>query len=207
MFFLVASLLTVSTADSLIVTPDIYFEAQSGGVRVHTNSTMDFSSVSVDSSLIMFNSTSFNISSPNFVNISLISLHSDTMNDSVNTVLLIFGATASANVNFAIGGFTPRQVYWVYVNGTRLRVLKSDSTGTIRFSNDDWSDKIFQVRVGEETSTGSGKAGTGNNQLIPVGVTEAVESVDMLTISGLVVIVALIVAVFLIYLFWRKSNK
>ena len=92
------------------------------------------------------------------------------MIDTTHTVLLTFKAIASANVIFIIGGFAPNQVYWINMNGTRLCEVESNSMGTIQFDNDDWSYKILQVVVGQESPVvsphGGGNAPT---QYYPTG--------------------------------------
>jgi len=110
------------------------------------SSDMVFSRVTAYSDYILFNSSMFNITSANPINITLDFIHKTTDNVVNGTkVMSFYGNTTAGVVSFRISGFESNSEYEVRRDGIVFTTVVSNDTGTIWFNNSDWSERYLEI--------------------------------------------------------------
>lgn len=145
------SLYCVSTVDAdLVVDTSWVFDVGNQNYTI-SSGTLNFDKIMVNSSWIVFNSTGFNISSTDGINISLISLSDNIVGASVDDKVLSFNADTSAGtVWFDIDGFEQGQSYDVFRDSVLLLSTTSSVGGVVNFSSSVWSSHQFDIYEDEQ---------------------------------------------------------
>ncbi len=119
-----------------------------------TNTAMDFSSVTIDSTYIKFNETGFFIDSSNEITITLSYLRSNmnTASDGENVVSFT-ADTTSGSVWFNISGFPAGTSYIVKRDTVNFETVTANGSGYISFSNNEWSSHTFDIYQDGESNT------------------------------------------------------
>jgi len=152
---------------------------------------MDFSKINHSSNTptdITFNNTClFNVSAPNPTNITIIQLSSQQIR--------FYANTTTGNVYFNITGLQNNKQYRIDRNGTTLTTRTTDNTGTIRFNNNAWSQRYFEIyslaEAEEETPPSSNRGADEKPE------TKAISN-DTLILMVLILII-LIIAIAIIF--------
>lgn len=148
---IVMSMSSVS-ADDWVVEPSWTYQV--GNENYTVSSSMGFSQIIYNESWIKFNTTDFNISSSNPINLSLSYLNSNPLTANAGDTILSFSANASGGVvSFNISGFSPSTVYTLYRDDATVNTYTTDSGGYLNFTNDVWSDHDFDVKEGDQTGS------------------------------------------------------
>ena len=129
---------------AVTIDPDIQFII--GNETYSVYQTMDFSSITIDSSYIIFNSTGFYVSSGNDITITLVYLSDDMYGASNGDKVLEFYAdTTSGAVSFSHSGFPIGNEYIVNRSGTTIATPTANGSGFIFFTNNVWSSQLFEI--------------------------------------------------------------
>ena len=138
-FILQASPITIDPGDN-----DVQFIV--GNETYTFVQTMDFSSITISSSYIIFNNTGFYITSNNDITVSLVYINNDISGaGDGDKVLEFYANTASGNVLFDISGFPAGNEYIIKRNSNTIANPTANSTGFISFSNNVWSQQLFEI--------------------------------------------------------------
>ena len=142
---IITSFLCFSTvAKGVIIDPDIEFIVENETYVVQTS--MDFNSITISETYIVFNTTGFHISSPNNIRITLVSLHGDiTGADNGEKVVAFYAETFNGEVWFSLSGFPPNNEYVVNRDGDPISYPTANNSGFITYSNSDWSIQLFEI--------------------------------------------------------------
>jgi len=112
---------------------------------------MNFSVVGVNATRVNFNTTYFNVTSTNWINITLYSLVPDPTTSSVGDLILRFHANTTAGITyFNISGFEDNRSYVVYYDDAVYNQLTANDTGVIHFEISAWSDHDIKIREGSQ---------------------------------------------------------
>jgi len=114
-----------------------------GNERYTVQHTMDFHTITINSSYIIFNNTGFYISSVNNISTMLICMDGGIL-DHGDKVVEFDSDTSSGNVTFEISGFIP-EVYYLVMKNVQMTTIQSNESGYISFSNDLWSSCNFAI--------------------------------------------------------------
>ncbi len=114
--------------------------------------TMDFESITIDTSYIIFNNTGFYITSENDITITLVYISDDlTTTSDGEKVLEFYADTTSGSVLFSLSGFQDSNYYIIKSDGTSISIPIANSSGFISFSNSVWSSHLFEIyQIGSE---------------------------------------------------------
>lgn len=119
-----------------------------------TDTAMDFSSVTIDSTFIKFNDTGFYIVSSNDITITLSYLRPDMTSASDGDTVVSFSAdTTDGTVWFNISGFPAGTSYIVKRDTVNFDTVTANSSGYISFSNDAWSSHTFDITQDGDSNT------------------------------------------------------
>jgi len=142
--------LFIQSGEALTLDPSITISVGNENYTFATQ--MEFSSVNYNEapSWICFNTTGFNISSPNPINITLIKIHSNMLTalDGATLVKFKANATLGTTVYFNITGFIASQKCALYKDNVFFSYLTIDSGGRVNFSHSSWSEHTFEIRAG-----------------------------------------------------------
>ncbi|MFW6122144.1 MAG: hypothetical protein ACOC80_14780 [Petrotogales bacterium] len=142
-FVLLTSLVSFK-ALAVIVNPGTYFSVGTEDYTV--NQTMNFGSITIASSYIIFNDTGFYISSDNDITITLVYINDDIDNaDDGEKVLEFYGDTSSGKVWFNLSGFPAGNNYTVNRGGSSIGTVTANNSGFISFTNNVWSTQLFEI--------------------------------------------------------------
>jgi len=108
--------------------------------------TMNFNRITIDSSYIIFNSTGFYVTSGNDIDITLVYIHDDIAGaGDGDKVLEFYASTTGGNVWFNISGFPVGNDYVVNRDDIAIASPTANGSGYISFSNDVWSEQLFEI--------------------------------------------------------------
>lgn len=111
-----------------------------------TDESMDFSSISIDSSFIKFNDTGFYIDSDNDLNIIVSYIRSEIHSATDGDKIVSFSAeTSSGSVWFNMSGFSAGTSYLVKKDSVDFTTVVANASGFISFSNNQWSKHDFDI--------------------------------------------------------------
>jgi len=129
---------------AVTIDPDILFLAENETYNV--NQTMDFNSVTIASSHIVFNSTGFYLTSENDIAISLVYL-SDDIAGAVDgdKIVEFYANTSGGNVWFNLSGFPIGYDYLVNRSGSTIATPTANGSGFVSFFSDVWSAHSFEI--------------------------------------------------------------
>ena len=112
-------------------------------------SALTFTQILHNDTWITFNSTGFNVTSTNDINISLSYLNSNIPSASSGDTVLSFSAESSGGlVWFNLSGFDANQSYAVFRDNVKISGLTSNADGNLSFTNTVWSDHDFDIKRG-----------------------------------------------------------
>ena len=154
-FIIVAIVLLVSIISfrisAIIVTPDITYTIENETYTV--NQTMNFESITIDSSYIIFNDTGFYVTSGNDITITLVYINDDiTSAVDGEKVLEFYADTSGGIVWFNLSGFPALNNYTVNRSGSSISTPTANGSGFISFTNNVWSSQLFEIiQEGEGT--------------------------------------------------------
>ena len=148
----VFSLFIVTVSADIIWYTDEYILV--GNENYTVNQTMNFSYREHTSVYLLLNSTYYNLSAINDVNISLTYLCPDISATVYDDLVLGFYANSSANVYFNLSGFTNGVSYIVWKDRDFFSDVVANSTGVISFNESDWApnNPIFEVYNNESAT-------------------------------------------------------
>jgi len=140
---LLVSLLS-STILAVVIEPDFYFSI--GNELYTVNQTMNFESITISTSHIIFNNTGFHVSSGNDITIILVFINDD-ISGAVNgeKVLEFYANTSSGIVWFNLSGFSSGNNYTIKRSGNPVAISLANISGFISFSNSVWSSQRFEI--------------------------------------------------------------
>ena len=142
--FIILMLILVLQVKSVNIDTDIQFIVDNETYTVYES--MDFSSITIDSSYIVYNSTGFYITSENDIDITLVYLKDDIASSiDGDKILEFYASTISGDVWFNISGFSEGIVYTVYRSGIAIQNSSANSSGFISFTNNLWSSHLFTI--------------------------------------------------------------
>ena len=112
---------------------------------------MNFHTITIASSYIIFNTTGFYISSSNSILITLVYMHKDIpLAGDGKKVLEFYAKTISGTVIFSLSGFSAGTKYAVKRGGLSIATPTANNSGYILFSNKVWNSTLFEIfQVGE----------------------------------------------------------
>ena len=111
-----------------------------------TNQAMHFNSIAIASSYIIFNTTGFYVTSDNDISITLVYIDDDiTGAGNGDKVLEFYASTTGGNVWFNISGFPVGNDYVVNRDDFAIASPTANGSGYISFSNDVWSEQLFEI--------------------------------------------------------------
>ena len=117
-----------------------------GNETYTVDETMDFNSITIDYSHIIFNSTGFYVSSGNDITIQLVYINDDiTGAGDQEKVIEFFADTSGGNVLFDLSGFPVGNDYVIKRDGNSFSYPTTNSSGFISFSNNVWSSHNFEI--------------------------------------------------------------
>lgn len=149
-FFILSILFSMSSVQSipLFDSDDVVFGVGNQNYTL-TSSTESIDRVYVADSWIRFNTTDFNITSTNPINLTLSYLDDNILTASAGDTVLSFSADSSGGlVYFNLSGFDANQSYEVYRDNSKIQGLTSDADGVISWTNTVWSDHDFDIKEG-----------------------------------------------------------
>jgi len=159
-----------TSAEVITVYPGVYFDIENDMERYGVNQTMNFSQIIINESWIMFNTTDFNITAPNFINISLTVIDSSPLVSVVDDLILGFWANSTGGtVWFNISGFESNADYYVMKDGVNFTNCPSNATGIINFSDtvdDNYLYEIFNGSIGKSWQSDFTGYFTGGNATV-----------------------------------------
>ena len=160
---LVLLLIVSVSAQAVVINPDVQFVIGNETYTVYQ--TMDFSSITIASSYIIFNSTGFYITSGNAITITLVYLNGDIEGAGDDeTIVEFYATTGSDSVDFDISGFVIGELYEINRSGNPIAYQVADNEGYISFSNNVWSTQLFTIN----------RQGASPNDLEPPDITDVV---------------------------------
>ena len=131
-------------AFAITITPDNQFIVENETYTVYQ--TMDFHTITVGPSYIIFNTTGFYISSNNDITITMVYLSDDIYGASDGDKVLEFYAdTTSGTVSFSLSGFQAGNNYTVNRGGNTIGTPTANGSGFISFTNNVWSTQLFEI--------------------------------------------------------------
>ena len=134
----------ISIAKGITIDPDVEFIVENETYMVQ--SVMDFSSITIAETYIIFNSTGFYISSDNNIFITLIYLHNEINGaDDGEKILEFYAETSSGTVWFNISGFPMGNEYIINRDSIPMVYSTADSFGFISYNNSNWSTHHFEI--------------------------------------------------------------
>ena len=138
-----------STISAVTITPDITFVV--GNEQYVVDHTMEFQSITIASSYIIFNTTGFYLTSEQDVLVTLSYLNSDIAGAEDDERLLSFTAEVSGGtITFSLSGFTSGTQYRVTQGGSALASPTADTSGYLLFTADEWSSYSFEIYQEEQ---------------------------------------------------------
>ncbi|UCD13475.1 MAG: hypothetical protein JSW60_07950 [Thermoplasmatales archaeon] len=151
MLVLLASIVSFKVT-AVIVNPGTYFSV--GNETYTVNQSMDFESITIASSYIIFNDTGFYISSNSDITITLVYINDNVANaGNGEKVLEFYGNTSSGTIWFNLSGFPASNNYTVNRSGSSIASPTANGSGFISFANSVWSSQLFEIF---QQGTGSG---------------------------------------------------
>lgn len=142
--FILIILILIFQVKAVIIDPDMQFVV--GNETYQVNQAMDFSSITIGSDYIVFNSTGFFVTSGNDITITLAYLSDNIYGASDGDKVFEFYAdTAGGNVWFNLSGFPAGIDYVVNRSGSAIATPTANSSGYISFENSVWSIQLFEI--------------------------------------------------------------
>jgi hypothetical protein len=140
-FFLINFAYFVS---AIIINNNIEFKIENETYK--TNSTMNFGSITIADSYIIFNNTGFYVTSINDITITLVYINNDITNaNNAEKILDFYAATNDGKVWFNLSGFPTGTDYRITRDGALLSSDTANTSGFISFFNSQWSTHRFQI--------------------------------------------------------------
>ncbi len=129
---------------AVVIKPNFYFSV--GNELYTVNQSMNFESITISTSHIVFNNTGFHVSSGNDITITLVFINDDILN-AINgeKVLEFYANTTSGTVWFNLSGFTAGNNYTIKRSGTPIATSLANISGFISFLNNVWSRQRFEI--------------------------------------------------------------
>ena len=134
-------LLLSGSACSVIIKPGVIFLVENA--RYQVSNPMNFEEITIDDEYIIFNDTGFFIDSENNITITLVYL-----SDIDEGKVLEFYANTTGLVWFNLSGFV-EAVYDIKRNGQTIATVNGNVFGFISFSNNVWSNQLFEIYLVE----------------------------------------------------------
>jgi hypothetical protein len=129
---------------AVVITPDIHFII--GNETYQVNNTMNFHTITIDNSYIIFNTTGFYLTSSNDITITISYLNDNISSAGNQEKILDFTAsTTGGEVTFNINGFSSGTNYIVKQTGIQIANPQANNTGYISFTNDQWSTHTYKI--------------------------------------------------------------
>lgn len=151
-FFILSVLFSMSSVQSipLFDSDDVVFGVGDQNYTL-TSNTESIDRVYVADSWIRFNTTDFNVTNTNPINITLSYLDDNILGASEGDVLLRFTAnTDRGNVRFNISGFSKGKYSVTRNDGTDTHIsVYTSSSGVLSFWNNAWSENTFTITKGD----------------------------------------------------------
>ena len=163
---LLASILSFRVS-AVTINPNFYFSV--GNEYYTVNQTMDFESITIDSSYIIFNDTGFYVTSGNDITLTLVYINDDIAGAvDGEKVLEFYADTTAGSVVFDLSGFTAGNNYTVNRSGSSIAAPTANGSGFISFTNNVWSSQLFEIfQEGEGAGDTSSPAISGVNVANP----------------------------------------
>jgi len=140
---LLASFVSIGVS-AVTISPDTHFIVGNEDYTVHQ--TMNFNSITIASSYIIFNTTGFYVTSGNDIDITLVYISNDFSGASNgDKVLEFYASTTSGNVWFNLSGFVAGRIYTVNRSSSTIANPTANGSGYISFSNNVWSEHLFEI--------------------------------------------------------------
>jgi len=140
---LLSSVTSISVS-AITIRPGTYYLV--GNETYTVNQTMDFESITIDSSYIIFNDTGFYVTSGNDIVITLVYINDDiTGAGDGEKVLEFYADTTAGSVVFDLSGFSAGIDYLVNRSGSPIDISTADGSGFISFINSVWSSHLFEI--------------------------------------------------------------
>jgi len=139
----------LNVVGAIVISPENEFIVENETYTV--NKTMEFESIIISDSYIIFNNTGFYINSDNDITITLAYLDDDIFSSgNGDKVLEFYADTTGGTVSFSLSGFVAGTEYLVKRSGSLIETVTANSSGFISFENNIWSTHLFEIfKVGE----------------------------------------------------------
>jgi len=129
---------------AITINPGTYFSVGNETYTVYQ--TMNFESITISSSYIIFNNIGFYVSSGNDIIITLVYINDDTAGAGDGEKVLEFYADITAgSVVFDLSGFLAGNNYTVNRSGSSIATPTANGSGFISFTNDIWGNQLFEI--------------------------------------------------------------
>ena len=136
--WLITICIIASSVTAVTVNPGTFFRQGNENAIYGFSTTMQFNIITVTTDNVTFNTTIFNFTSINGVEVNI------TFNEFVNNQTYNFTHNnTGSRVWFNISDLTPNLQYSVFHNGTINRTVTSDINGDISFNSTDWNGTIL----------------------------------------------------------------
>jgi len=151
---IVSLILIVSVSSAVVVMttgPEYNVQFIVGNETYLSDETINFNSITIDSSYIIFNNTGFYLTAPNDITITLVYINDNIAGaGDADKVVEFFADTSGGNVLFDLSGFPAGNDYVVKRDGESFSYPTADSSGRISFSSIVDEDKRFEIlQVGD----------------------------------------------------------
>jgi len=136
--WLITICIIASNATAVTVNPGTYYMQGNGNAIYGFSTTMQFNIITITADNVTFNTTIFNSTSINGIEVNI------TINEFVNNQTYNFTHNnTGSRVWFNISGLTPNLQYSIFHNGTINRTVTSDGNGDISFNSTNWNGTIL----------------------------------------------------------------
>ena len=138
-------LLSMFPVQSVIIEPGVEWEI--GNETYTVNQSMNFSSIIIADTYIVFNNTGFNVTAPSNIGITLDYIDEDIKNVANGTKVVGFYAdTIGGSVWMNVSGFSTNTAYNVYRDSVLHDSYNTNSTGVLPIFSSSWSSEyLFDV--------------------------------------------------------------
>lgn len=128
----------ISSVSAITVNPNVYYRQGNENAIYSVSTTMQFNIITITTDNVTFNTTIFNSTSVNGVEVNI------TFNEFVNNQTYNFTHNnTGSRVWFNISDLTPNLQYSIFHNGTINRTVTSDANGDISFNSTNWNGTVL----------------------------------------------------------------
>ena len=144
---MVMSIISMSSVNALTIEPGVDIHGSASNTEYIVNTNLGIETLVVDENAMYINN-----------GILMIEPDSGCLTVRINELTqqnIEFGVATTGSVEtvtFIIGGLTPWNIYWVYVDGVRWDYVTVNSNGTMEFDYSGWSEHTIVIDLVDQTT-------------------------------------------------------